>query len=290
MKRLLLGFIILGALWGQSPSYSDLRWIKTWYDEFEGLTITTNRIPLENSALHPRQVIQYSTGQTWYWMHYDYSGYTLFFPSFENSLVFLADGTKISLSTDYDLVSGDGAFYKITASQLEKIAYANVVKVRISSRNTYIDSEFSEESFRAARIFYEVVIEKKWGDIETLKETAERAYDSANVEIIIQNIENYTRININTALKLCDKYGWKELKERLEMATLSYAPEMHLELEEEELKMKEAREKDSLFVHDVLHHQTKYKYMDVRSAIAKCREYGWEEERKKLEQLWKELD
>lgn len=173
--------LIATLLVGQQASIADLEEIDVSYDEFEEFTLTSinyQHIGLAGTYgsfyLEPRQVKK--GGSTWYWLCLKYSGDEWFFIKSSKSLVFLADGEKITLSVDYgdidrdcgvsggDIWISEWAPYSVTPYQLKKLAYSKEVKIRIYGDH-YMDGCFTEDNSQKFRLFYEAVVEGKWKTI-----------------------------------------------------------------------------------------------------------------------------
>ena len=317
MKKVFLVLcpLIATLLVGQQASIADLEEIDVSYDEFEEFTLTSINcwhIKLAGTygsfCLEPRQVKKGSS--TYYWLCLKYSGDEWFFIKEGKSLVFLADGEKITLSVDYgnidrdygvsggDVWISEWAPYSITPYQLKKLAYSKEVKVRIYGDH-YTDGYFTEDNSQKLRLFYEAVIQGKWKAIlearrkaqeeehERIRIEAEkqRREDSLYIQAVLQALDTASLDVINNAIERSLNYrGWYQ----------GWIAPYKLESRVEELEKRKVREKDSLFVQNIVQ-QTDNEppgdiyYSDIRLAIVKCKKYEWSRELKKLEAYWKKI-
>lgn len=311
MKKVFLVLcpLIATLLVGQQASIADLEEIDVSYDEFEEFTLTSIscwHIKLAGTygsfCLEPRQVKKGSS--TYYWLCLKYSGDEWFFIKEGKSLVFLADGEKITLSVhygdidrDYGISSGgdvwisEWAPYSVSPYQLEKLAYSKEVKVRIYGDH-YTDGYFTEGNSQKLRFFYEAVVQGKWKAILEARRRAQgieaekqRREDSLYIQAVLQALDTASLDVINNAIERSLNYpewyqGW----------IASYK----LESRVEELEKRKVREKDSLFVQKIVWQTDNeplenISYSDIRLAIVRCKKYEWDRELKKLEAYWKRM-
>ncbi|MCA9811733.1 MAG: hypothetical protein KC483_02600 [Nitrosarchaeum sp.] len=173
MKKLILIFFIFLA--GCSTAIKDYEsgyGVESTYDEFEKTTRTAlhsnvldgGHATLSSVQASAMNIIQYKKPDTTiYQLQYIYVADEWLFIGEDNSLSLLVDGEKYDFSAydnfreTIDYMGGvkirEYVYYPVSKDMLEKIANAKIVKVKVSGRQYYVQSQFNKSNFKNFKKF-----------------------------------------------------------------------------------------------------------------------------------------